>query len=299
MNTAFIKGIIPAMVTPFNEDMSLSEDGLRAVVDGLIERGVHGIFAIGSTGEFWAMTVEEKRRVYEITVEATNKRVPVYLGTCANTTAEAVQLSEYAQEAGGECISVLTPSFIRPNDEELFDHFAAVAKSVDIPVLLYGNPARTGVPLSTALVARLADAFDNIVGIKDSTGDLTQSLDYMIKCPEGFKLIMGRDTLIFAAFLHGAAAAIAASANVAPEIAVGIYENFVAGNLEEALRFQKRLAPLRLAFTFGSFPVVLKEGAEMVGLPAGPARPPIGPMTPEKREQLRNILIELGCDVKK
>jgi len=299
MNTDFIKGIIPAMVTPFNEDLSLNEDGLRAVIDGLIAKGVHGIFAIGSTGEFWAMTVEEKRRVYEITVDATARRVPVYLGTCANTTAEAVLLSEYAQEAGAECISVLTPSFIRPNDDELFDHFGAIAKSVDIPVLLYGNPARTGVPLATALAAQLADAFDNIVGIKDSTGDLTQSMDYMLRCPEGFKLIMGRDTLIFASLMHGAAAAIAASANVAPEIAVGIYENFVAGDLEEALRFQRKLAPLRLAFTLGSFPVVLKEGAEMVGLPAGPARPPIGPMTAEKREQLRNILIELGCDVKK
>ena len=298
MNTDFIKGIIPAMVTPFNEDESLNEDGLRIVIDRLIDKGVHGIFTIGSTGEFWAMSVEEKRRVYEITVEATGKRVPVYLGTCANTTAEAVVLSEYAQEAGAECISVLTPSFIRPTDDELFDHYAAIAKSVDIPVLLYGNPARTGVPLSTALVARLASAFENIVGIKDSTGDLTQSMEYVLKCPKDFKLIMGRDTLIFAALMHGAAAAIAASANVAPEIAVGIYENFVAGDLEEALRFQRKLAPLRLAFTLGSFPVVLKEGAEMVGLPAGPARPPIGPMTPENREQLRRILIELDCDVR-
>ena len=297
MDITHIKGIIPAVVTPFTKDEELNEEGLGIILDRLIEKGVHGVFVVGSTGEFWALTVEEKQRIYRTAVEATRGRVPVYAGTSANTTWEAVLLSKIAQDEGADCLSVLTPTFISPTDDELFQHYGTIAEAVDLPVLLYGNPARTGVKLSTALVARLAETYENIVGIKDSTGDLTQSMDYMLKCPDDFRLIMGRDTLIYAALLHGAAGAIAASSNIAPEIAVGIYECFVAGDLDGALAYQRRLAPLRLAFTLGSFPVVLKEGAEMVGLPAGPARGPIGSMSDEKRQQLRDILIQLGCDV--
>ena len=294
MDTEFIRGIIPAVVTPMTESEELDEGGLERLINRLIGRGVHGIFTAGTAGESWALSVEEKRRLYEWTVKHTDGRVPVYLGTAANTTREAVLLAEYAQEAGADCLSILTPYFITPGDEELYDHFASIAGAVDLPILLYDLPARTGNPLSVDLVLRLAEGFGNIVGIKDSSGDFTQTIEYLRRAPDGFRVIMGRDTLIYAALSHGAAGAIAASASVAPELSVGIYESYVSGNLALALDYQRRLAPLRRAFSIGTHPAMLKAGADLVGLPCGPPRRPVRPLSEEEREQLRAVLVEIG-----
>ncbi|MDP6778091.1 MAG: 4-hydroxy-tetrahydrodipicolinate synthase [Candidatus Latescibacteria bacterium] len=294
MERESIRGIIPAVITPMTESEALDEAGLKRLIGRLIERGVHGIFTGGTAGESWALSVEEKRRLYEWTVNHTGHRVPVYLGTAANTTREAVLLAEYAQEAGADCLSILTPYFITPGDEELYDHFGSIAMSVDLPILLYDLPARTGNPLSVDLVLRLADGFANIVGIKDSSGDFTQTIEYLRRAPDGFRVIMGRDTLIYAALSHGAAGAIAASASVAPELSVGIYESYVKGDLASALDFQRRLAPLRQAFSIGTHPAMLKAGAELVGLPCGPPRAPVRPLSQEERDRLRTVLAEMG-----
>ncbi|MBW1961270.1 MAG: 4-hydroxy-tetrahydrodipicolinate synthase [Deltaproteobacteria bacterium] len=294
MEAQFVRGIIPAIITPMTEDEELDERGFQKLVDALIEAGVHGIFSVGTAGEFWALSVEEKKRVYHWTVAYVDRRVPVYVGTCANSTREAVRLSELAQQAGADCISVLTPSYIKPNEEEMFNHYAAIARSVDIPILLYNLPARTGNSLSVGLVMRLVETFDNIVGIKDSSGDFSNALAYLFQAPQGFRFVMGNDALIFPALLQGAAAAIVATANVAPEIAVGIYENFVKGDLDVAKEFQKRLTPIRRAFTLGTHPAMLKAGAEMVGFAGGPPRAPVGPLSASQREQLKEMLVEIG-----
>lgn len=294
MDAQFIRGIIPAMVTPMAQDETLDERGLKRLIDFLIDAGVHGIFAVGTAGEFWALSAEEKKRVFEWTVALTDGRVPVYLGTGANSTREAIQLSELAQDAGADCLSVLTPCFISPNQRELFDHFGAIARSVDVPILLYDLPSRTGNALTVDTVVRLSEAHDNIVGIKDSTGDFTQSLEYLRRCPDGFRVIMGRDTLIYAGFTQGAAAAIAASANVAPKLSVGIYECFLKGDMVGARAFQERLAPLRLAFALGTHPAMLKAGADMVGAAGGPPRKPVAPLSEAEGEKLRGVLREIG-----
>ena len=294
MDTAFVRGVIPAMITPMTEDEELDEAGLKRLVDCLIDQGVHGIFTVGTAGESWALTAEEKRRVYGWTVQYTAGRVPTYVGTGANTTREAVLLAEYAQEAKVDCLSVVTPSFITPNEEEMFAHYGAIAEAVDLPILLYDLPARTGNSLSVNLVIRLAERFENIIGIKDSSGDFTQTLEYLRLAPEGFRVIMGRDTLIYSALVHGAAGGIAASANVAPALGVGIYESFVKGDLEAAMDYQRRLAPLRLAFALGTHPAMLKAGAELVGLPAGPPRAPVSRLSEADRRRLKEVLIQIG-----
>lgn len=294
MNTTFIRGIIPAMVTPMTPDEEPDEKGFQRIIDGLIDAGVHGIFTVGTAGEFWALTVEEKKRIYEWTVRMTGKRVPVYLGTCANSTREAVALSEAAQAAGADCLSVLTPNYITPSQDQLFAHFAAVAKAVTIPVLLYNLPARTGNTISVDLVKRLADSFENIVGIKDSSGNFANAMAMMDGTPEHFRFVMGNDAMILPALMQGAAAAIAATANVAPEIAVGIYEAFLKGDMEAAKAFQRRLTPLRHAFTLGTHPAMLKAGAEMAGYAGGPPRAPVSPLTSSEREKLKGILSGIG-----
>jgi len=288
-----ISGIIPAMVTPLDADQELDEGGLRRLTNYLITGGVHGLFAVGSQGEFYAFTPEEKRRVWEVIVEEADGRVPVYAGTGAITTREVIALNREAERAGVDAVSVLTPLFIRPTQEELYHHYMAIADATALPMILYNNPGRTGVNLSADLVARLAE-HPNIRGIKDSSGDLSLIAEYIHCTDEDFSVLMGRDTLIYAGLLHGARGAIAATANVVPRLVVEIYEAFVGGDLERALQAQRRLAPLRLTFGLGTFPMVVKEAMDLIGISAGPARSPVGPMTEANRERLKEVLRELG-----
>ena len=294
MDASFIRGIIPAMITPMTEDEALDEKGFQTIIDGLIDAGVHGIFTVGTAGEFWALSIEEKKKIYQWTSEFVNKRVPTYVGTCANSTREAVHLSEMAQDAGVDCLSVLTPNYISPNESQMYSHYAAIATSVDLPILLYNLPARTGNVLSVNLVVRLAESFENIVGIKDSSGDFSNAMAYLFQAPQGFRFVMGNDALIYPALMQGASGAIAATANVAPEIAVGIYENFLKGDLDSAKAYQKRLTPLRHAFTLGTHPAMLKAGAEMVGYAGGPPRAPVSGLDASQQEQLKKILMDIG-----
>ena len=286
-------GIIPAMVTPFTTDDRVNEPALRRLTRHLIAGGAHGLFAMGSQGEFWACSAEEKRRVWEIVVDEARGRVPVYAGTAAVTTRECVALTQLAEKSGVDAVSVLTPFFVSPGEDELFEHYRAIAAATRLPVILYSNPARTGVRISTRLLARLA-ALENIVGIKDSSGDLETTTEYMRVAPPGFGVLMGRDTLIFAGLVCGAQGAIAATANVVPALVVSIYERFHAGDLAGAKRAQDELAPLRLAFSWGTFPVVIKEALDLMGLEGGPARAPVGPLPEAKRAELREVLRRLG-----
>ncbi len=287
------RGIIPAMVTPFDSDEQLNENALAMLVERLITDGVHGVFVLGSQGEYYALDADEKRRAIEVTVAAARGRVPVYAGTGANTTRDAVRLTQMAESAGADAVSVITPSFITPSQDELYEHYRAVAACTRLPVLLYSNPARTGVNLSVRLAARLAE-LDNVVGIKDSSGDLTTTASFINETPESFRVLAGRDTLVFATLLYGGAGAVAASGNVAARQLVRIYDACMAGDMEGARQAQAELAPLRAAFSLGTFPAVIKEALLMAGLDAGPCRRPVGPLSQDARMQLRQVMGELG-----
>ncbi|HLC35427.1 MAG TPA: 4-hydroxy-tetrahydrodipicolinate synthase [Anaerolineales bacterium] len=285
-------GIIPAMVTPLTAEDKINEKALRGLTNYLIEGGVHGVFATGSQGEFWALTPDEKQRVWEVVVDETRGRVPVYAGTVGVTTRETIALTRLAEKCKVDAVSILTPYFITPTDDQLFDHYKAVAEATSLPILLYTNPARTNVKLSPGLVARLSKV-PNIVGIKDSSGDLELSAEYMRVAPPPFNVLMGRDTLIYGALLYGAMGAIAATGNVAPALVASIYNKFKAGDLAGARQAQADLAPLRLAFAWGTFPVVIKEALNLMGMDAGPARAPVGPLTTDQRDRLKGVLKEM------
>ncbi|HHY46726.1 MAG TPA: 4-hydroxy-tetrahydrodipicolinate synthase [Firmicutes bacterium] len=288
-----IKGIIPAMVTPMDQQGRINESALRRLTNYLIEGGVHGLFPVGSQGEFYALTPEEKKRVIEIVVDETRGRVPVYAGTGAITTQETIALTKMAESAGAQAVSVLTPFFINPSEQELLEHYTAVAKSTNLPVLLYNNPGRTGCKISASLVEKAAKV-DNIVGIKDSSGDMTLTAEFIRRTPKGFAVLAGRDTLIYGTLCYGGKGSITATANVAPRLVSEIYDAFVAGDLKRSLEAQFKLAPLRLAFDLGTFPVVIKEALNMIGIEAGIARAPVGTMSDEKKKELRQVLVEMG-----
>ena len=287
------RGAIPAMVTPLNQDESLDEAGLRRLVNYLIEAGVHGLFAVGTQGEAYALSFAEKQRVTEVVVDETRRRVPVYVGTGAVTTREAVALTQMAEAAGADAVSVITPFFIVPSQAELVEHYAAVARGTRLPILLYPNPGRTNVNLSVDTVARLAQV-ENIVGIKDSSGDFTLLNEYIRRAKsDKFDVLVGRDTLIYATLACGGSGAIAATGNAAPRIVAEIYDAFVAGDLERSRQAQARLAPLRLAFELGTFPVVIKEALALMGICGARAKAPVAPLAEAPRAQLKTVLQEM------
>jgi len=211
------------------------------------------------------------------------------------TTRESIELSQYAEKAGADCVSVITPFFISPGQDELYHHYKAICQSVGIPVLAYNNPGRTGgLLLTPETVARLAEDVPNFAGIKDSSGDLTQVAEMIRLTPPHFRVVMGRDTLIYGALMYGAAGAIAATSNVAPRLVVGIYEAYKAGDYERSREYQRQLAPLRMAFKLGTFPSVMKEALNILGLPGGRCRSPIRPLSDESTKALRQILSDMG-----
>lgn len=290
------KGIIPAMATPTDEWGNINERALRKLVNHLIAGGVHGLFPVGSQGEFFALTLEQKKKVLQIVIDETGGRVPVYAGTAALTTRETIETTKMARDLGVAAVSILTPFFTNLSQKEVSAYYQAVAQAVpDLPILLYSNPGRTKVPIAVETVAELADV-ENIIGIKDSSGDMSLTAEY-IRVTRGrdFHVLAGRDTLIYATLCYGGSGAITATANIEPRIPVEIYEAFVAGDHRRALEAQYRLAPLRLAFGLGTFPVVIKEALNMIGIEAGPAILPVGPMSDENRSRLRQVLVEMGA----
>jgi 4-hydroxy-tetrahydrodipicolinate synthase len=289
-----IRGVVVPLVTPFNSDESVDEGALRVIVDYLIDAGVHGLFPSGSQGELYALSIDEKMRIMDIVVEQANGRAFVMPSTGAVTTRESIELTQHAQACGSDAVSVITPYFIQPSADEMVEHFTRIAESVEIPVLAYSNPARTSVVFTPAMAAAVAARVSNFVGIKDSSGDLTNTLDYIQRCPPGFRVFVGRDTLIYAALCCGCIGAVAATANVAPELVVGIYDAYQNGDLAQSLELQHRLDPLRHAFSLGSFPVVVKDAMELLGLPAGRCRAPIRSLEGAPREKLITILKGMG-----
>jgi 4-hydroxy-tetrahydrodipicolinate synthase len=287
-------GILPAMITPMTKDGKLNEKALRKLINHMIEGGVHGVFAVGTTGEFYSLTADEYGEILGVTLDETGGRVPVYAGASAISTRECVALAEVAERAGVDALTVLTPFFISLSQAELYQHYKTVAEATSLPVLLYNNAPKTNISIAPATVARLAD-IPNIVGVKDSTGDMTNTAEY-IRLTRGrdFSVMMGRDTLIYACLCYGGTGGVAACANVAPRICADIYDKFTAGDRAGALEAQYRLAPLRIAFQLGSFPTVIKEALELIGIEAGPCVPPTGPMKPEEKEELKRILRGMG-----
>jgi 4-hydroxy-tetrahydrodipicolinate synthase len=289
-----IRGIIPPVATPMlaNEDLDLPR--LRWFLDHLISSGVHGVFVLGTNSEFYALDEREKHAVIATAVEHVRGRVPVFAGTGAETTREAVRLTKMAEKEGVQGVSVITPYFISPNQQEIFDHYRRIAENTALPVVLYNNPATCGgVKIDVDTVARLSEV-PNIAGIKDSSGDLQNTVEMIRAVPEGFSVLMGRDTLIFSALMFGAQGAVPATGNIAPRILVDIYESFVRGDQTASKAAQLKLNPVRLSLTLGTAPGGVKAALNLLGLPIGPCRSPIAPLPADKLQRMKAALEAAG-----
>jgi len=288
------KGIIPAMVTPLTQDYKVNEPALRKMIDYFIKGGVHGLFVVGTSGEFYGFSPEERRSIFEITVDEAKGRVPVYAGANGITTREAVELTQLAEDCKVDAVSVLTPMFISVTQQELYDHYVSIARSTSLPMLMYNNVTKTNVNISADTVARLSE-IKNIVGVKDSSGDFTLTGEYIRKTRgKEFSVLCGRDTLIHACLCYGGHGAITACANIAPRLMADIYDKYIAGDVAGSLEAQFLSAPIRMAFNLGSFPTVLKESLQLLGIDAGPSFAPVGTMSSENKELLKKALKEGG-----
>ena len=286
-----IKGIIAAMQTAMHEDGSINEAEQRRQINRQIAAGVDAVFCLGTNGEFYIMSMEEKIRVMEIFVDEVKGRVPVYAGTGCISTEETVALSRKAREIGVDVLSVITPYFAAISQEELYQHYAQVAGSVDLPVVMYNIPASTGASLAPATVKRLAGEFANIAGVKDSSGNFNNILQY-IQETEGmdFSVLSGNDALILWTLLAGGKGGITAIANILPTVMVDIYQNYLKGDMEKAREAQNAISRIRECFKYGNPNSVVKCATNLIGQPVGPCRKPFGILPQDAVEGIRETI---------
>lgn len=293
-----ICGIIPPVATPMlaNEDLDLPR--LRWFIDHLLREGVHGIFVLGTNSEFYAMDEKEKQEVIATAVAHVDRRAPVYAGTGAESTREAIRLTKMAEREKVDGVSVITPYFISPSQQEIFDHYRRIAESTSLPVILYNNPSTCGgVRIEPETVARLAE-IPNILAMKDSSGDLQNTMECIRLVPDRFSVLMGRDTLIFSSLVMGTRGAVPATANIAPALLAEIYNAFQRGDQAASMAAQLRLNPLRHALALGTAPGGVKAALALLGMSIGPSRSPVAPLSPEKQQKMRAALHHAGLQTK-
>ena len=290
------KGILPALVTPFTDNgKDLSEDRLRNLVNRCIELGVSGVVPCGTTGEFVNLTVDEKKRLIDIVVDEVNGRVAVVAGTGASGTVQALEMTKYAKDAGADAALIVTPFYLKPTDRGIYEHFYTIATEVDLPIILYNIPQCTGVWLTWQMVEDLAE-IPNIVGLKDSSGELKYILAVLEKVRDKINVMCGYDEVVLPALAAGASGAILASANVIPDFWVDIYDSVQKGSLKKARELQFKIQKIARIIA-KSGPVGTKEALNMMGIKVGPVRRPLsvgGELTYEEREELRLDLEKIG-----
>jgi 4-hydroxy-tetrahydrodipicolinate synthase len=294
MNTDFIKGIIPPIVTPVTADEKIDEAALREHIDFMIAGGISGLLAFGSNGEFYMLEEDEMETILKIIIDQVGGRLPVYMGVGAVRTSKCIRLARLGARLGARGVSVLQPMFIKPTEDELYDHFAAIAAAVPgVPVLLYNNPGKTGYPIPQGLVEKLAHAVPNLAGMKDSSGDMTETMEFIRRNRDvDFKVLVGKDTLIYPGLAVGAVGAVCSTANYMPELVCSIYRKFIAGDKAGALEAQYKINPIRLLMDQSSFPVAVKDYANLRGHRVGAPYLPNKPSPPAQMEKLRQELIK-------
>ena len=295
MKTTQIKGIIPPIVTPMNADESVNIPELRSQVERQIAGGVHGIFPFGTNGEGYILSLKEKEEILEAVVDQVKGRIPVYAGSGCISTQDTIYMSKRAEELGADVLSIITPSFAVASQKELYDHYVEVAKHVNIPIVLYNIPPRTGNKLLPETVAKLAKDVDVIMGAKDSSGDrdnlkayidLTQDLD------KDFSMLAGNDGNILFCLQNGGKGGIAGRANLWPKTVASIYNYFVAGELDKAQEAQNAVAALQRVFKFGNANTIIKKAVNLLGYPVGDCRRPFNYLCQEGVEELKLVLKE-------
>lgn len=297
MTTRTFTGILAAVVTPFTAEGEVDLPGIQKQVDHIVGNGIHGLVPGGSTGEFTTMSVEERKQVNAAYVEAAAGRVPVVAGTGALSTAETIELTRHAKESGADAVMIVPPFYGAQPFEELVHHYAAVSEAVDIPIMYYNLPDATGVELTADQFTELAQR-TNVTCFKDTGGDAPKFAEILLHRGADIQALNGFDTLTFDALALGAQGGVWGAASVIPALCAELYETLaVKGDLARARELWQKIHPICSFLESHNYASAIKTGVELVGVPAGPARLPVEPLSDEVRREFVELLNAAGVEV--
>ena len=287
------KGSIVAIVTPF-KDNKIDESKLKELLEFQIKNGTSGIVPSGTTGESPTLSTAEHQRVIEICIKAAKKRIPIIAGTGSNSTEEAVDLTKHAAAMGADAALVVSPYYNRPTQKGLYLHFKEIAKSVEIPIILYNIAGRTGVNIEPATILKLASDCKNIIGVKEASGSLEQMTTIKNLCPKNFLLFSGDDALTLPLLSIGGIGVISVVANIVPRDVVEMVAAFEKGDIAKAQMLHYKLLPLVKAMFIETNPIPVKTAMGILGMCAGDLRLPLCEMSEENLTKLKKALKDYG-----
>lgn len=287
------KGSMVALITPFKDDI-LDEAALKKLVEFHIKNKTSGLVPCGTTGESATLSLAEHERVIELVVETAAKRIPVIAGTGSNNTKEAIHLTRHAQAAGADAALLISPYYNRPTQKGLYLHFREIARSVELPLILYNIASRTAVNIEPETIARLASECKNIVGVKEASGNLDQMSRVRLLTPKNFLLIAGDDSLTLPILSIGGTGVISVVANIVPRDVAEMVKEFEQGNLKKAQQWHYKLLPLVKAVFLETNPICVKTAMELLGMCAPGLRLPLSPMDEKNLRKLRKALCDYG-----
>ncbi|HEY4578574.1 MAG TPA: 4-hydroxy-tetrahydrodipicolinate synthase [Savagea sp.] len=290
-----LKGVFPVLVTPMFEDESINWEGFKQNIEHFVNQGVDGIAINGSTGEFVSLTKEERFKAVEIAVETEAGRLPLIVGTAAETTKDAIEFTKQAEEAGADASLLINSYYAHPNEEEIYQHFKATAEAVQFPVMIYNNPGTSGVDISVDTILRTGRDVENITHIKESSGEIRNVRDISRKGKGFIQTFCGADDMVLESFLVGAVGWISVAGNIAPQLAKKMFDAQAAGDLEKAWELYDQLLPLcNFLEADGKYVQIVKRAMDLQGLAGGPSRKPRYGLTDEEDATLQEIMRSIG-----
>ena len=287
------QGTATAIVTPFKKDGSIDEAALRRFVDFQITGGVEALVPVGTTGENPTLNADEQKRVIEVVIEQANKRVKIFAGAGSNNTAEVIEKVRFVKKAGADAALVVGPYYNRPTQNGYFQHFSAVANAVDIPLIIYNVPGRTGGNIEAATMLRMAEEIPNVMIVKEASGNMTQIMEIARNMPKHFSLLSGDDSLAYSIIALGGDGCISVVSNEVPKEYSQLLRLCLKGNWTEALQLQYRLLPLMNVNFIESSPTPVKAALAMMGMMEETLRLPLVPLTEPSRVKLKKVLADL------
>lgn len=289
-----IRGAYPVLITPMTQAQEIDWSGVKNNVNYFLNQGVAGLVINGSTGEFVSLSKEEKFQMVETVLKEVNGRIPVIVGTAAETTKETIEYTKQAEAHGADCALIINPYYMKPKENEIYHHFKEVSNAVNIPIMLYNNPFTSGVNMSTELMLQIGRDCENVTRIKESSGEIAKARDLARQAKGDFEVFCGSEELVMESYFVGATGWISVAGNIAPKLVTDMFNHFQNGEMEEAWAINDRILPL-CAFLEGSgkYVQIVKRAMELQGLAGGPCRSPRLPLNAEEEAKLKELLASL------
>ncbi|EJS68819.1 4-hydroxy-tetrahydrodipicolinate synthase [Bacillus cereus] len=291
-----IKGAFPVLITPMDELQEINWDGVKQNVNYFINQNVAGIIINGSTGEFVSLSKEERFKMVETVLKEVDGRVPVIVGTAAETTKETIEYTKHAEANGADCALIINSYYCKPKEEEIYFHFKEISNAVNIPIMLYNNPFTSGVDMSTELMLRIGKECENVTHIKESSGDIRKARDLVRQGEGAFQVFCGSEDLVMESYLVGATGWVSVAGNIVPGLVTKMYEHFQNGELEKAWEINDAILPLcEFLEGSGKYVQIVKRSMELHGQAGGPSRYPRLGLTVEEDQNLQTILSNIAA----